>query len=111
VEALDPCDKAASKFYEVAALTFFNWGDVHMCAARERIPLNEFAGKDLVAEQLQVAYDWVKEKYSLAREKYEEALLIKLDFYEGLFALGQQQFEMVKFHCFLAIAKKINLST
>lgn len=50
-----------------------------MCASRKRIPLDESAGKDVVAEQLQLAYDWVREKYSLAKEKYEEALLIKPD--------------------------------
>nr|GFD39606.1 hypothetical protein [Tanacetum cinerariifolium] len=31
-------DKASLKFQEVAALAFFNWGNVHMCAARKRIP-------------------------------------------------------------------------
>lgn len=109
-EAQDLFDKAASKFQEVAALAFFNWGNVHMCAARKRIPLDESAGKEVAAEQLQLAYDWVKEKYSLAREKYEEALSIKPDFYEGLLALGQQQFEMAKLHWSFALAKKIDLS-
>ncbi|KAL5163665.1 Protein CLMP1 [Glycine soja] len=109
-EAQDLFDKAASKFQEVAALAFFNWGNVHMCAARKRIPLDETAGQVVVAEQLQVAYEWVKEKYSLAREKYEEALSIKPDFYEGLLALGQQQFEMAKLHWSFALAKKIDLS-
>lgn len=103
-------DKAAAKFQEVAALAFFNWGNVHMCAARKRIPLDESAGKEVVSAQLQVAYDWVKEKYSLAREKYAEALLIKPDFYEGLLALGQQQFEMAKLNWSFALAKKIDLS-
>ncbi|XP_044461947.1 protein CLMP1-like [Mangifera indica] len=109
-EAQNLFDKAALKFQEVAALAFFNWGNVHMCAARKRIPLDESAGKDVVAAQLQMAYDWVKEKYSLAKEKYEEALLIKPDFYEGLLALGQQQFEMAKLHWSFALAKKIDLS-
>ncbi|KAL6200913.1 hypothetical protein ACLB2K_024628 [Fragaria x ananassa] len=104
-------DKAASKFQEVAALAFFNWGNVYMCAARKRIPLDESAGKDVVATQLQTAYDWVKDKYLLARDKYEEALSIKPDFYEGLLALGQQQFEMAKLHWSFALAKKIDLST
>ncbi|KAF9672133.1 hypothetical protein SADUNF_Sadunf11G0009000 [Salix dunnii] len=104
-------DKAASKFQEVAALAFFNWGNVHMCAARKRIPLDESAGKEVVAAQLQTAYEWVKDKYSLAREKYEEALLIKPDFYEGLLALGQQQFEMAKLHWSFVLAKKIDLSS
>ncbi|KAI4295970.1 hypothetical protein L6164_035963 [Bauhinia variegata] len=109
-EAQGLFDKAASKFQEVAALAFFNWGNVHMCAARKRIPLDETAGKEVVAEQLQVAYDWVKEKYSLAKKKYEEALIIKPDFYEGLLALGQQQFELAKLHWSFALAKKIDLS-
>ncbi|CAN1813877.1 Protein CLMP1 [Linum perenne] len=109
-EAQSLFDKAAEKFQEVAALAYFNWGNVHMCAARKRIPLDESAGKDVVAKQLQTAYDWVNEKYSLAREKYEQALVIKPDFYEGLLALGQQQFEMAKLHWSFTLAKKINLS-
>lgn len=108
-EAQNLFDKAAAKFQEVAALAFFNWGNVHMCAARKRIPLDESAGEEVVAAQLQVAYDWVREKYSLAKEKYEEALVIKPDFYEGLLALGQQQFEMAKLHWSFALAKKIDL--
>ncbi|TYI42611.1 hypothetical protein ES332_A01G111200v1 [Gossypium tomentosum] len=104
-------DKAAAKFQEVAALAFFNWGNVHMCAARKRIPLDESASKEVMSAQLKVAYDWVREKYSLAREKYSEALLIKPDFYEGLLALGQQQFEMAKLNWSFALAKKIDLSS
>ncbi|KAL8099897.1 hypothetical protein AgCh_032232 [Apium graveolens] len=103
-------DKAAVKFQEVAALAFFNWGNVHMCAARKRIPVDDSGAKDLVALQLQSAYDWVQEKYSLAKEKYEEALMIKTDFYEGLLALGQQQFEMAKLHWSYVLAKKEDLS-
>ncbi|PHU26749.1 hypothetical protein BC332_05081 [Capsicum chinense] len=103
-------DKAALKFQEVAALAFFNWGNVHMCAARKRIPIDDSASKEMMATQLQSAYDWVKEKYSLAKEKYEEALLIKPDFYEGLLALGQQQFEMAKLYWSFILAKKEDLS-
>ena len=57
------------KFQEVAALAFFNWENVHMCAARKRIPLDESTAKDVMATQLQVVYDWVREKYSLVREE------------------------------------------
>ncbi|KAJ8544708.1 hypothetical protein K7X08_017291 [Anisodus acutangulus] len=104
-------DKAALKFQEVAALAFFNWGNVHMCAARKRMPIDDSASKEeTVATKLQAAYEWVKEKYSLAKEKYEEALLIKPDFYEGLLALGQQQFEMAKLHWSFVLAKKEDLS-
>lgn len=103
-------DKAASKFQEVAALAFFNWGNVHMCAARKRIPIDDSGDKEMVATRLQAAYDWVKEKYTLAKEKYEEALSIKPDFYEGLLALGQQQFEMAKLYWSFVVAKKDDLS-
>ncbi|KAJ3693277.1 hypothetical protein LUZ60_008757 [Juncus effusus] len=103
--------QAASKFQEVAALALFNWGNVHMCAARKRIPLDENAPKDEVKEQLRVAYDWVRERYSLAGAKYEEALVIKPDFYEGLLALGQQHFEMAKLHWSFAIADKVDLGS
>ncbi|GAB2298924.1 Protein clmp1 [Dionaea muscipula] len=103
-------DKAALKFQEVAALAYFNWGNVHMCAARKRIPLEDSAPLEVKAAQLEVAYEWVKEKYSLAREKYEEALVIKPDFYEGLLALGQQQFEMAKLHWTYAVARKVDLT-
>ncbi|KAL3521906.1 hypothetical protein ACH5RR_014740 [Cinchona calisaya] len=109
-EAQNLFDKAALKFQEVAALAFFNWGNVHMCAARKRIPIDDSTSKEFMASQLQAAYDWVKEKYSLAREKYEEALSIKPDFYEGLLALGQQQFEMAKLHWSFVVAKKEDLS-
>ncbi|GFZ10643.1 octicosapeptide/Phox/Bem1p (PB1) domain-containing protein [Actinidia rufa] len=109
-EAQSLFDKAALKFQEVAALAFLNWGNVHMCAARKRIPIDDLSAKELVATQIQEAYDWVRGKYSLAKEKYEEALSIKPDFYEGLLALGQQQFEMAKLHWSYILAKKEDLS-
>ncbi|KAH6795508.1 hypothetical protein C2S51_036494 [Perilla frutescens var. frutescens] len=109
-EAQSLFDKAALKFQEVVALAFFNWGNVHMCAARKRMPIDESADKETMNGQLQDAYDWVKEKYTLAKGKYEEALLIKPDFYEGLLALGQQQFEMAKLHWSFILAKKEELS-
>ncbi|XP_073061513.1 protein CLMP1-like [Primulina eburnea] len=109
-EAQSLFDKAAVKFQEVAALAFFNWGNVHMCAARKKMPIDDSSGQEIMATQLQTAYDWVREKYSLAREKYEEALLIKPDFYEGLLALGQQQFEMAKLHWSFVLAKKDDLT-
>ncbi|XP_008803520.2 protein CLMP1 [Phoenix dactylifera] len=104
-------EMAAAKFQEVAALAFFNWGNVHMCAARKRIPLDESSPKEVLAAQLQTAYDWVRERYALAGQKYEEALRIKPDFYEGLLALGQQHFETAKLHWSFALANKIDLST
>ncbi|KAJ8428032.1 hypothetical protein Cgig2_027638 [Carnegiea gigantea] len=103
-------DKAALKFQEVAALAFFNWGNVHMCAARKRIPVDDNAPGEVKTAQLLSGYQRVKEKYSLAKQKYQEALSIKPDFYEGLLAMGQQQFEMAKLHWSYALAKKEDLS-
>lgn len=102
-------EMAALKFQEVAALAFFNWGNVHMCSARKRIPLDENSSKELVTAQLQTAYDWVQDQYSQAGQKYEEALRIKPDFYEGLLALGQQYFESAKLRWSLALASKVDL--
>ncbi|KAG1327201.1 putative protein CLMP1 [Cocos nucifera] len=110
-EAQSLFEMAAAKFQEVAALAFFNWGNVHMCAARKRIPLDESSPKQVMAAQLQTAYDWVRERYALAGQKYEKALQIKPDFYEGLLALGQQHFETAKLNWSFALANKIDLST
>ncbi|GAB2254351.1 hypothetical protein Droror1_Dr00022160 [Drosera rotundifolia] len=103
-------DKAALKFQEVAALVFFNWGNVHMCAARKRIPLEDSAPMEVKVAQFQVTYDWVNKKYSLAKEKYKQTPLIKPDFYKGLLVLGQQQFEMAKLQWSYATAKKVDLT-
>lgn len=67
-----------------AALAFFNWGNVYMCAARKRIPVEAVTGKTEEKEQFQAAYDWAQSHYKLAGQKYEEALRIKPDFYEVL---------------------------
>ncbi|MQM18011.1 hypothetical protein Taro_050994 [Colocasia esculenta] len=110
-EAQELFEMAASKFQEVAALAFFNWGNVHMCAARKRIPLDNSAPKEIMTAQLQSAYDWVQDRYVLAGQKYEEALRIKPDFYEGLLALGQQHFETAKLQWSFALANKVDLTT
>ncbi|ONK78982.1 uncharacterized protein A4U43_C01F1660 [Asparagus officinalis] len=110
-EAQSLFEMAAAKFQEVAALAFFNWGNVHMCAARKKIPLDESSSKETMAAQLRVAYDWVRERYALAGDKYAEALKIKPDFYEGLLALGQQHFETAKLHWSFALASKIDLKS
>eukprot|EP00250_Pteridium_aquilinum_P007685 c17355_g1_i1 orf=366-2324(+) len=93
-EAAQPLfEAAACKFQEVAALAFFNWGNVHMCAARKRIPLEEGGDKGVFYEHLHAAFDWAQSQYELAGSKYEEALRVKPDFYEGVLALGQESFE------------------
>eukprot|EP00249_Psilotum_nudum_P014628 c24925_g1_i1 orf=210-2735(+) len=102
---------AACKFQEVAALAFFNWGNVHMCAARKRIPLEDASEKGEFAVLLETAFDWAQGQYALAEQKYEEALHVKADFYEGILALGQQKFESAKLRWSVAVASKVDLST
>jgi hypothetical protein len=46
-----------------------------------------------------------------AGTRYQEALRIKPDFYEGLLALGQQQFEQAKLCWYHAIGSKIDLES
>ncbi|PIN06307.1 Phosphoprotein phosphatase [Handroanthus impetiginosus] len=79
-EAQSPFDKAVQKFQEVAAVAFFNWGNVKY----------ELAGKEMMATQLQIAYDWVRDKYSLAKK--------------------QLQFELAKLHWMYVLTKKEDLS-
>jgi tetratricopeptide (TPR) repeat protein len=110
-EAQSLFEMAAAKFQEVAALALFNWGNVHMCAARKKIPLDENAPKEAMSAQLCTAYNWVRERFALAGSKYEAALKIKPDFYEGLLALGQQNFEMAKLHWSYAVADKVDLAS
>ncbi|XP_058758739.1 protein CLMP1-like [Vicia villosa] len=106
-EAQDLFYKAEFKFQEVAALAFFNWGNVDMCAARKFVKLDENENEVVVMKESE--FDFVKEKYYLAREKYERAVVIKPDFYEGLLAIGQQQFELAKLHWSFGLVNKMDL--
>ncbi|KAL3679757.1 hypothetical protein R1sor_022713 [Riccia sorocarpa] len=110
-EAQPLFEAAAAKFQEVAALALFNWGNVYMCAARKRMPIEEAVGKSGSKDQLQAAFEWAESHYKLAGEKYEEALRIKPDFYEGVLALGQEKFESAKLQWAAAVAGGVDLKT
>ncbi|KAF5749580.1 Tetratricopeptide repeat protein 1 [Tripterygium wilfordii] len=64
-----------------------------------------------VIEQIKTGYDWARNEYTKAGQRYEEALKIKPDFYEGFLALGQQQFEQAKLSWYYAISSNANLET
>lgn len=102
-------DIAADKFQEMAALALFNWGNVHMLRARKRLPLTEDTSTELVLAEVRKAYEWADIEYEKAGKKYREALDIKPDFYEGLLALGMQQFEQAKLTWYFAVGNKENL--
>ncbi|KAJ4951002.1 hypothetical protein NE237_027834 [Protea cynaroides] len=110
-EAQDLFDIAAEKFQEMSALAQFNWGNVHMSRARKKLYFLENASRDSILEQVKTAYEWAQREYVKAGNRYEEALKIKRDFYEGLLALGQQQFEQAKLSWYYAIGNKVDLET
>ncbi|KAJ1407790.1 Tetratricopeptide-like helical domain superfamily [Sesbania bispinosa] len=89
-------DIAADKFQEMTALALFNWGNVHMSKARRRVSFPEDGPREASFEHIKAAYEWAQKEYKEAEMKYEEAVKIKPDFYEGLLALGYQQFEQAK---------------
>lgn len=100
---------AAEKFQEMAALALFNWGNVHMSRARKRVFCPEDGSREAVLEQVKSAYEWADREYVQAGLRYEEALKIKPDFYEGLLALGLQYFEQAKLAWYFAIGREIDL--
>lgn len=102
---------AGETFQEMAALALFNWGNVHMSRARKRVYLKEDSSGESFLAQIKVAYDWALKEYSKAGERYEEALNIKPNFYEGILALGQQQFERAKLSWYYAISAGVDLDS
>ncbi|KAJ6837153.1 HSP-interacting protein [Iris pallida] len=110
-EAQEIFDSAEENFQQMAALALFNWGNVHMSRARKRLFLSEDASKESVLDQVKSGYEWAKGEYVKAGKKYEEALKIKPDFYEGLLALGQQKFEQAKLSWYYAIGSEVDLDT
>ncbi|KAG8060870.1 hypothetical protein GUJ93_ZPchr0002g24467 [Zizania palustris] len=110
-EAQEIFQAAEAKFQEMAALGLYNWGNVHMSRAKKRLFLSEDATQESVLFEVKNAYEWACTEYVKAGRKFEEALDVKPDFYEGLIALGQQQFEQAKLSWRYADACKIAMGT
>lgn len=108
-EAQEIFDIAADKFQEMAALALFNWGNVHMSKARKRVFFSEDGSRESMLAQVKNGYEWAKKEYDKAGRRYQEALNIKPDFYEGFLALGQQQFDEAKLCWYHAIGSKLEL--
>ncbi|KAL8149769.1 hypothetical protein AgCh_006687 [Apium graveolens] len=108
-EAQGIFDTASEKFQEMASLALFNWGNVHMSRARKKVYFTEEDSKESAFAQVRNAYNWAQDEFSKAGNRYEEALRIKPDFYEGVLALGLQQFERAKLSWYYALAKKDDL--
>ncbi|XP_062193297.1 HSP-interacting protein-like [Phragmites australis] len=110
-EAQEIFQAAEAKFQEMAALALFNWGNVHMSRARKRLFLSEDASKESILSQLKDAYEWACTEYVKAGKKFEDSVDVKQDFYEGLIALGQQQFEQAKLCWRYADTCKVDMGT
>ncbi|MCD7453268.1 hypothetical protein HAX54_020346 [Datura stramonium] len=110
-EAQELFDIASAQFQEMAALSLFNWGNVHMSRARKEVLFTGEDSEETVSEQVKAAYEWAEKEYETAEMRYEEALRVKPDFYESLLALGQQQFEQAKLSWYYLIGSKVELET
>ncbi|KAH0933286.1 hypothetical protein HID58_010403 [Brassica napus] len=105
-DAQELFDIAADKFQEMAALAFFNWGNIHMSKARRQIYFPEDGSRETILEKVEAGFEWATKEYNKAAEKYEEAVKVKYDFYEAYLALGQQQFEQAKLCWYHALGNK-----
>ncbi|KAJ1385872.1 Tetratricopeptide-like helical domain superfamily [Sesbania bispinosa] len=110
-EAQGLFDMAGDKFQEMTALALFNWGNVHMSRARKKVYFTEDSSKDLLCEQINSSYEWARKEYAKAGEKYEAAIELKSDFYEGFLALGLQQFEQAKLSWYHALSNNVDSAT
>ncbi|GFQ00443.1 protein unc-45 homolog b [Phtheirospermum japonicum] len=109
-DAQELFDLAGARFQEMAAVALFNWGNVHLSKARKRASITEDGSTELTPlEQVKSAYDWAQKEYVNAGTRYEEALKVKPNFYEGLLALGLQQFEQAKLSWYYVIGSKSGL--
>ncbi|XP_073276061.1 protein PHOX1 [Primulina huaijiensis] len=108
-DAQELFDIAAAKFQEMAALALFNLGNVHLSKTRKRLLLAEDSSTESISTQVKIAYGWAQNEYVKAGMRYEEALKVKPDFYEGLLALGQQQFEQAKLSWSYVMGSKAEL--
>lgn len=102
---------AADKFQEMAALALFNWGSVQMSRARNQALFSEDGTRESSLEHIKAAYELAQKEYKNAEMRYEEALKIKPDFYEGYLALGHQQFEQARLCWSYALACKMDLES
>ncbi|RDX79076.1 Protein PHOX1, partial [Mucuna pruriens] len=110
-EAQGLFDMAEDKFQELTAISFFNWGNVHMSRARKKVYFTEDSSKEHLCEQIKSSYQWALQEYAKAGEKYQAAIKIKLDFHEGFLALGLQQFELAKLSWYHALSNNVDLLT
>ena len=107
---------ASEKFQEAAALALFNWGNVHMCAARKamdggRDPPVEEGGPPGAAIATCDKFDEVVDRLSQAEARYKDALDVKPDFHDASIALAQRRYERARLLCAAAGLSGASAST
>ena len=94
-------DDAAGKFQHAAALALYNWGNVHMCAARKamdggRDPPLEEGGPPGAAIATAKHFDQVVQRLDQAEAKFTDALEVKPDFWDAMIAMSQRKYERAR---------------
>eukprot|EP00803_Ostreobium_quekettii_P008486 evm.model.scf_2126.1 EVM.evm.TU.scf_2126.1 scf_2126:13698-15628(-) len=90
-KALPIFDEAAEKFKEVTCVGLLNWGNVHLCVGHKLAGEAATAGKDAASVEAEVL-GW----FDKAQGRYDQAMELKEDFYDGILALAQLEFERAK---------------
>ncbi|KAK1418449.1 hypothetical protein QVD17_27594 [Tagetes erecta] len=108
-ESQELFNNAADKFQEMAALAFFNLGNIHMSKARKRSEFQENTSQESLISHVKDLYEWAQIEYTKAGQMYQESVKVKPDFYEGFLALGHQEFEQAKLSWYYAIGTKSDL--
>ncbi|KAJ3672911.1 hypothetical protein LUZ60_006285 [Juncus effusus] len=115
-EAQEIFSLSEKKFEETACLAFFNWGNIHMSRARKMLHLPENLNnnnpkeKNEILETVKNAFEYSRNEYTKAEEKYKETLRVNPEFYEGHLALSQQYFEQAKLHWYYSLGSKTDFS-
>lgn len=90
-EALPIFEEAADKFKEVSCVGLLNWGNVYLCVGHKLASEAAMQGK--AAEEVEAD---VLSYFDKAEDRYNEAMKYKDDFYDGILALAQLEFERAK---------------
>eukprot|EP00210_Caulerpa_lentillifera_P004482 g4276.t1 len=90
-EALPIFEEAAEKFKEVTCVGLLNWGNVYLCVGHKIG--SEAASQGKCASEVE---SQILEYFDKAEDRYNEAMKYKEDFYDGLLALAQLEFERAK---------------
>ena len=93
--------EASGKFQEAAALALFNWGNVHMCAARKAMDGGRDPGGGAPGAAIATAdkFDEVTDRLAQAQGRYLAALEVKPDFHDASIALAQRRYERARLLC------------